>query len=164
MKKGMKIAILGIALVLTAQAMYGLTLFSDNFDSETSKLAGWKESSSTYVTYYTGTYKVGVAAMQIRGGYNAVTYVNTLPFKSITLTFKMAGYSLESGNSVQAFYNVGSGDVTCATLAYTSANGTFKTYTVTIPKGVASFKFGFKVVGDTSDYGYIDDVVLTGLR
>lgn len=164
MKNMIKIMVLALVFGFTAVQMYGLTLFSDNFDSETTKLAAWKESSSTYVTRYTGTYKVGIASMQIRGGYNAVTYVNTAPYKSIVLTFRMAGYSLESGNSVQAFYNVGSGDVVCATLANTSANGTFITYTISIPKAYKGFKFGFKVVGDTSDYGYIEDVVLTGQR
>jgi hypothetical protein len=164
MKKVIKVLIMTLLIGLTAAQMYGLTLFSDDFDSETTKLAAWKESSTTYVTRYTGTYKVGVASMQIRGGYNAVTYVNTAPYTSIVLSFRLAGYSLESGNSVQAFYNVGSGDVVCATLPYTSANGKFISYSISIPKGYKGFKFGFKVVGDTSDYGYVEDVVLTGLR
>ncbi len=164
MRKAIRTIVMALLLALISGEIYGLTIFSDNFDGQSTRLSAWKESSTTYVTRYTGAYKIGTASMQISGAYNVVTYVNTLPFSNIVLTFKMAAYSLESTDKVQAFYNVGSGDVICATLADGSDNGSFRTYTISIPKGVAGFKFGFKLVGGSGDYGYIDDVVLTGTR
>jgi hypothetical protein len=113
----------GLTAVTNTATSGRLVLYGDNFDSGMTTMDGWSRSSTTYITRTTGTYKIGTAAMEINGYYNATTYVNTEPYRNIILTFKMAAYSLESGETLQAFYNIGSGDVVCATIADGSDDG-----------------------------------------
>lgn len=163
MKKTL-ITLTALFLVAMAANAFGLTLFSDSFDSNPS-LTGWKRSSTSYVTRITSGYKIGTAAMRINGAYNAVTYINTLPFKNIQLSFKMAASSLASGNTMEAWADYGTGYVKIATLTSAQATGAFQSFTVAIPQGSASFKIMFKLVTtSTSRYGYVDDIVLTGDR
>jgi len=147
-------------------SLFGLTIFEDRLDSQSSKLESWKESSTSYVLRYTGSYKIGTAAMQLKYNGSAITYINIAPFKNLVLTFKMAKYSLESGEYVICEYSTNNGStwVTAGKLLNTASSGTFYSYTVNIPNANTLW-IRFKIVGSaTDDYGYIDDVVLTGDR
>ncbi len=145
-------------------SLYSLNIFDDDFDQSATTMAGWKLSSTTYITKYTGTYKQGLAAMQVRKNYNAVTYINVSPFKNMVLKFKMAAYSLEAGEYIRCQYNIAGTWVTAATLADGADNGTFKSYSVSIPTGT-TLQIRFIMNGTaTDDYGYVDDVILTGDR
>ncbi len=164
MKKGRVFSVLVVLMVICVSSLSALTIFDDDFDQSSSTVPGWKRSSTTYITRYTGTYKIGTAAMQIRKNYNAVTYLNVAPFKSMTLQFKMAAYSLEAGEYIRCQYNINGTWVTAATLADGADNGTYKSYSVTIPTGnVLQIKF-YMVGSATDDYGYVDNVILTGVR
>jgi len=154
-----------IAMILVfGMSLFGLTIFQDTLDSQSSKLESWKESSTTNVLRYTGSYKVGTAAMQLKYNANAVTYVNVSPFKNMVLTFKMAKYSLETGEKVVCEYMTGTTWVTAASLLNTASSGTFYSYSVSIPTAT-TLQIRFRIIGSaTDDYGYIDEVLLVGDR
>ena len=153
-----------LVILMTSLNLFSLTIFEDKFDQSGSKIEGFVESSNTYVTKYTGTYKTGTASMQIRGNNSAITYINVAPFKDLVLTFKMAKTSLETGEYVECQYKTGSTWVSAKKLLNTAANGTFTSYSVTIPLcNVLQVKFLVKSSA-TDDYGYIEEVKLTGNR
>lgn len=153
-----------LVIFMATLNLFSLTVFEDKFDQSGSKIEGFVESSNTYVTKYTGTYKTGTASMQIRGANNAITYINVAPYKDLVLTFKMAKSSLESGEYVECQYNTGTGWVSAKKLLNTASNGVFKSYTVNIPIcSVLQIKFLVKGSA-TDDYGYIEEVKLAGNR
>lgn len=152
-------------LVLAFGPGFGLTLFQDSFDSQSSVLESWKESKTAMVTKYTGTYKIGTASMQIKSTNNSATYINTSPFTNMTLSFKLAGIGIAAGTFVEAYYNNAGIDVLCGRISNTTADGNFRSFTVSIPKGNNPLKLLFKVTSTaTTAYGYVDDVNLTGIR
>lgn len=164
MKKGKVFSVLCVLVFAAVSSLSALTIFDDDFDQSATTMAGWKRSSTSYITRYTGSYKLGLAAMQIRKNYNAVTYLNVSPFKSMSLSFKMAAYSLEAGEYIRCQYNIAGTWVTAATLYDGSDNGAFRSYTVSIPLGNV-LQIRFIMNGSaTDDYGYVDSVVLTGVR
>lgn len=156
-----------ISLVLAVSvsfSSFAVTIFYDNFDANLSRLNGWKESSSTYVTRYTGSYKIGTAAMQIKYNANVMAYINVSPYKDMRLSFKMAKYSLETGEKLLCQYMTGTTWVTAATLANTASSGVYNSYTVSIPLAT-TLKIRFILNGTaTDDYGYVDEVKLIGNR
>ncbi|HOF01987.1 MAG TPA: hypothetical protein PK385_12185 [Spirochaetota bacterium] len=156
-----------ISLVLAVSVSFGsfaVTIFYDNFDANLPRLNGWKESSSTYVTRYTGSYKIGSAAMQLKKSSNAVAYINVSPYKDMRLSFKMAKYSLETGEKLLCQYMTGTKWVTAATLTNTAKSGVYYSYTVSIPTAT-TLKIRFILNGSaTNDYGYVDEVKLIGNR
>ena len=163
-KSGMRLLTGLLVLFLFSVQSYSLVLFSDNFDGDSSTLNGWQKVASARVTRYTGTYKVGVASMQLITNSSATTYVKVSPFKNMALTFKMAGYSLETGEKAICQYDAGAGWITAATLSNTQANGTFVSYSVNIPFATI-LKIKFLLNGNAAnDYIYIDDVLLSGDR
>lgn len=161
----MRKVLLSFVLVLSlAFSSFAVTIFYDDFDNNASRLNGWDESATTYVTKYTGSYKIGTAAVQIKKSANLMTYIKTAPYKDMKLTFKMAKYSLESGETLLCQYMTGTTWVTAATLAYNAVNGTYNTYTVSIPNAT-TLKIRFILNGSaTDDYGYVDEVKLVGNR
>ena len=152
-------------LALSLGSAHALTIYGDNFDGTTSTITGWKRSSSSYIQKYTGSFKIGTASMRVSKNYNALTYINVAPFKSMVLKFKMAAYSMESGEYLVCEYQLNSGSwVQGAKLANGSDNGVFRSYSVNIPNAnVVAIRFRM-VSNSTADYGYIDEVELTGLR
>lgn len=152
-------------LILAFGSAQALTLFGDNFDGSSTTLNGWKRSSTSYVVKYTGTTKIGTASMRMVKNYNAVTYLNVAPFTGMKLNFKMAAYSLEAGEYMVCEYQLNGGSwVQAAKLADGADNNVFRSYSVTIPNAnVVAIRFRM-VSSGTADYGYIDDVELTGVR
>jgi hypothetical protein len=83
----------------------------------------------------------------------------------MNLSFKMAAYSLESGEYLVCEYSIDGGAWTqAAKLVNGNDNSTYHSYSVSIPQGNI-VQIRFRMVGNsTYDYGYIDDIVLTGDR
>ncbi len=154
-----------LLVAMSAGSASALSIYSDNFDGSTSTIPGWKRSNSSYVQKYTGTYKVGKASMRVSKNYNAITYLNVAPFKSMVLKFKMAATSLEAGEYLLCEYQLNNGTwKQAAKLADGSDNGVFRSYSVTIANAnILAIRFRM-VSNSTYDYGYIDDIELTGLR
>ncbi len=163
MKK--RVFVICVMLTMFLGSAQALTIYGDNFDSTTTVIAGWKRSNASYVQKYTGTPKLGAACMRISVNYNAVTYINVNPFKSMVLKFKMAATSLEAGEYIVCEYQRNGGSwVQAAKLADGADNGAFKSYSVNIADAnILAIRFRM-VSNSTGDYGYIDDVELTGLR
>ncbi len=163
-KRVLVLSVMVMMLAITVK-MEALELFADDFDATTTTLVGWKRNNSSYVTKYTGSYKNGLAAMRLRKNYYAYTYINVAPFKNMVLKFKMAASSLEGSEYVRCQYKLDNGSwVTAKTLSNGSDNGVYRSYSVNVPNcNILQIRF---IMGgaDTSDYGYIDDVVLTGSR
>ena len=163
-KTGTYLALSILFLFVFAANASALVLFSDNFDGDNTTLSGWQKVAAARVTRYTGTYKVGAASMQLITNCTATTYVKVSPFKNMVLTFKMAGYSLETGEKVVCQYMTGTTWVTAATLSNTQGNGTFVSYSVNIPLATI-LKIKFSINGNAAaDYAYIDDILLSGDR
>lgn len=157
------LAALSILLFFATYAS-ALVIYADNFDNNTTKLAGWARTSTTYITRYTGSYKVGTGALQLRKNYVATTYLKTGMFKNMVLTFKMAASSLEKGEYLRCQYMTGTSWVTAKTLSDGSDNGVYRSYSVSIPNcSILKIRF-YMYASGTDDYGYIDDVQLTGDR
>ena len=142
----------------------GTAFFTESFDGNTD-LSGWTLSDAN-ASYYTGSTKNGTAALRLRYTASATRTVSTVGQENISVSFSMAGYSLESGETVAMEYNTGSGWVTAKTLGDGEDNSTYKSYTVTLPAAAAnnpSFQIRFKITSSsTADYGYIDDVQVLG--
>jgi hypothetical protein len=157
--------ITGVVLVLMlCVSAYSLTIFEDNFDNQTSKVAGWDRSHGSYVSRYTGSYKKGAAALRLRYNKNAVTYIKCGPFKNLKLSFKMAAVSFEGTDKIRCQYSTGGSWITAKTLANGSDNGAYRSYTVSVPNcNILKIRF-IMSANSTSDYGYIDDIKLTGDR
>jgi len=142
-----------------------LTIYEDRFDGGTSGVPGWKRSNKSYVQRYTGSIKQGSAALRLRKDYAAVTYINVAPFKNMKLNFKLAAYSLESGEYVTCEYKLDNGSwITAAKLGDGSDNKVFHSYSVSIPNGnILQVRFRMSA-NSTYDYGYVDDLKITGDR
>jgi len=165
MKKSMVMLSIALSVLFFAASQLGaLTLYSESFDDNSTAMSGWKRSSVTYVSRYTGTYKVGDASMQIVSNFNAETDVKTPIFKNMVLKFKMAAYGFEAADKLYCEYMTGSTWVAAATLSDGADTGAFISYSVNIPNCVI-LKIRFRLAANsTADYGYADDVVLTGDR
>ena len=163
MKKKVGLLSLLIAtLFITVNMASALNIFKESFD-DNSSITGWKANNTTYVTRLSGTPKVGEACMQIAGAYEAITYQNTGPFKNLVLSFKLAGKSFTPDDWLEAYVDYGIGFVKIATLYYSQANSTFKSFSYNVPQGYRSFKIKFKMFADsTARLGYVDDILLTG--
>lgn len=158
--------LLVILLVLVAGAAWAgpLTIYADNFDDNTSRVAGWYRQNGSYITRYTGSPKRGVAALRLRKNYEAVVYLKVSPYKSMVLSFKMAAKSLESGEYLRCYYSTGGSWKTAKTLYNGSDNGAWRSYSLSIPN-CTILKVRFKMnANSTGDYGYVDDIKLTGYR
>ncbi len=162
----MRKVIISFLMVLAfAFSSFGLTIFYDNFDNNATRLNGWDESASTYVLKNTSTStKIGTACMQLKKTGTATTYINVSPYKNMVLTFRMAKYSLESGEKVVCQYMTGTTWVTAKTLANTATSSKYVSYSVSIPNAT-TLKLRFVLNGSaTDDTAYIDEVKLVGDR
>ena len=162
----MRKVIISLALVvLLSFSSFGLNIFYDNFDNNLARLNGWKESSSTNVVKNTSTAtKVGTACMQIKYNGNVTAYINVKPYKNMVLTFRMAKYSLETGEKIVCQYMTGTTWVTAATKLNTASSSAYTSYSVSIP-AATTLKIRFILNGSaTDDTAYIDEVKLVGDR
>lgn len=163
----MKRRIFLVALFLAVGALpaLALNLFQDSFDDNVAKLSGWKRSSTTYVTRYTGTPKVGDASLRFAGSGNAITYVKVTPFTGMTLSFKMAQSGLTSSEYVRCQYWNGTSWVTLRTLYGGGTANSFTSYSGIAIPNMAVLQIRFIVYATaTTKYGFVDDVVLSGVR
>lgn len=162
----MKLLVLTIAILgLLAGSLSALTLFSENFGDNLATLSGWKRSSTTYVTRYTGTPKVGDAAMRIAGANNAITYIKVAPYQSMTISFKLAQSGLTSTEFVRAEYLSGTTWIALKSLYGGGTANTFTTYTGVVVPNQTILQLRFRVSASaTTKYGFVDDVVLSGVR
>jgi len=161
----MKKLLVLMLLMTTGAAFAGpLTLFADSFDDNNSNVMGWYRQNKSYIKRYTGSPKKGVAALRLRKNYQAIVYLKTAPYRDMKLTFKMAAKSLERGEYIRCSYHNGSSWKTVKTLSNGSDNGSFRSYSFNIPNCTyLRIRFHMKA-NSTGDYGYVDDVKLTGYR
>lgn len=160
-----KLGLLALFILITASVGFSTTIESDSIDGNTS-LSGWTRSSTSYAEYYTGTYKVGTAALRVRYTGTATKSVDTTGYTGIVLSFKLTAYSLESGEYVYVEYNDGSGWTQAGSRGDGQDNGTFQTFSVNLPSSCdnnSSFQVRVRISSSsTSDYGYMDDLTITG--
>jgi hypothetical protein len=164
-----KVLVCVFLMFFAAGIGYSTTIYSENFDSSSTS-AGvytWTRSSTTYVVR-TSTYKVGTYSMRAAYGKYAYKTVSTSGYTGITVSFKLAGYGLDSGEYACFQYRTSSTAswVTIGTLADGSDNKTFTTYTVSLPRcynNSALRSVSVRCERSFADYGYLDDVVVTAL-
>ncbi len=162
MKRFVFVLVLVMAFIVSG---FSATISSDSIDGNTS-LTGWVRSSTSYATYYTGSFKVGTAAVRVVYGHTAAKTFPTTGYTGITLSFKLAAYSLESGEYAVVQYNTGSGWVEAGRRSDTQDTGAYQSFSVTLPAAAANnanFQIRLYTYGNSSaDYGYLDDIVITG--
>ncbi|NPV00231.1 MAG: hypothetical protein HPY53_02505 [Brevinematales bacterium] len=156
---------LAILFIFSARLAFSATIVSKNFDGDTT-LAGWTRSSTSYVAYYTGTYKIGTGSMKLLYNGSSTLPVSSVGYTGISATFKICGYSLEAGEKIVFEYNTGSGWVIGATLADPADTGAFVAYTVNLPAAAnnnSALQIRFRIIANsTADYAYIEDLVISG--
>lgn len=163
--KRIQTAALAVALMLVfaVGTQAAVTIFEDSFDDNPG-LAGWQKSHASYVSRYTSSPRVGVASLRLRYNKNTVTCIKVSPFKNMKLSFKLAAYSLESGEKVVCEYSTGGSWITAKTLYNGSDNRVFRSYSVSIPNCTV-LKIRVRLIANSSyDYAYVDDIKLTGDR
>lgn len=141
------------------------TVFSNNFETALS----W--TSSNNVTWYTGDPRVGTHSVRLRTTGQITKAVNLTGYKSATVSFKMGANSLDNSNeNLQALYYDGSSWITLTQIndGSVNENNQLNSYTLALPSTVdnkSNFQLRFKLNGsDTSDYGYIDDVIVNAIK
>ncbi len=154
-----------LALFCLAIPGFSATIASDNIDGNTT-LTGWVRSSTTYATYYTASFKIGTAALCVSYGATATKTIPTTGYTSITLAFKLAGYSLEAGEYTVVQYNTGAGWVEAGRINDVQDTGAYQSFSVALPAAAnnnANFQVRLYTYGNSSaDYGYLDDIVVSG--
>ncbi len=141
------------------------SLFGDNFESG---FSGWTTVWGT-PAWYTGTPKNGTHSIELANSDGCEEFrrtVSTSGYSNIQVDFFMGASSLESGEFVSAWWYDGStwyelvrisgGDGEC--------DGTLHFFSFDLPSGANNnpyFMIDFTLsAGDSSDYGYVDDVVV----
>ena len=152
-------------LLCWGAAAFGDTVFSDDFEAA---LAGWTLTGT--VDWYTGNPKNGTHSVQLRQTEEIDRVVSTVGYSSITVSFALAAYSLDnSGEVVRAsWYDGATWTILKEIRGGTAENdGVLRTYSYALPAGAndsQNLRLRFQIVANShgNDYGYVDDVLVTG--
>ncbi len=142
-------------------------IYSESFESQ---FAGWVSTGTP--DWFTGTPKNGTHDIQLLGGGTAESIsriINTNGYTGIQVSFYMAGKSLDSTSEyISASWYSGSTWTELKRIkgGDSDADGTLRQYSYSLPSGAdnnANFQLKFNIVGSaTDDYGYVDDIVVSG--
>jgi chitodextrinase len=142
-----------------------VTVFLDTFESS----LNWTKKGD--VARHTGTPKVGSYSVQLKATSSIEKTISLSGYKNAKVSFKMGAHSLDNKKeNLQAHYYNGSAWVLLAEIINDSANENNKlnTYTFSLPtslNGQSKFKLRFTLNGSgVEDYGYVDDVKVTGTK
>jgi flagellin-like protein len=148
---------------ITANLPPAQTIFSDNFDSA---FSGWTTSGTT--NWYTGSPKSGTHSIQFLDNGMISRTVSTSGYDTISVSFALAGNSLEGAEAVQGQWSPdGSswntmGEITNGVLE----DNTLHAFTFSVPSGGnnnPTFAIRFRLIGTGNDRGYVDNIVVTGI-
>lgn len=147
------------AVSVTSATATPVTVFTDGFETA----LNWTRAGNT--TWYTGTPKTGTHSVRlIQTGYIQKTIPLT-GYQDGSVSFSMGANSLDTASEyVEALYYNGSSWVS---LARINENNLLNPYTFTLPTSVndlSSFALRFRITGDKKDYGYVDEVKVTGMQ
>jgi hypothetical protein len=139
------------------------TIFGDNFE------AGLSWTKNGDVTWYTGSPRKGSHSVRLRRTGSIEKVIPTTGYRNISVSFSMGSNSLENEN-VQALYYNGSSWQILAQIndGDQNDNNRLNNYRIMLPStadGRADFALRFKINGSAAnDYGFVDDVEVTGTR
>ncbi len=162
-----------LATLILAAALLGLctaafadvTVFSDGFDAS---FAGWTQTS--HPDWYTGTPKNGTHSIQLKASEAIERVVSTAGYTGITVSFSLAANSLDNSNEIvrASWYN-GTSWTTLKEIRGGGAenDGVLRSYSYLLPASAndnSSLRLRFEIISSNhgNDYGYVDDVLVTG--
>jgi hypothetical protein len=126
----------------------------------------WTRTGDT--TWYTGSPKVSTHSVQLRQTGQIQRTISLAGRTVISVAFKMGAYSLEGSEMVQAQYFDGASWQTIAEIlnGNSQEDNQLHQFGVQLPAKVANlvtFALRFRILGSsTRDYGYVDDVIVSG--
>ncbi len=141
------------------------TIFSDNFDAA---LSGWTLTS--HPDWFNGNPKNGTRSVQMKASEAIERLVSTAGCSNISISFALAAYSLDNVNEVvrASWYN----GTAWTTLKEIRGGGVendqvLRQYNYALPASAndnQSLKIHFEIVSNShaNDYGWVDDVLVTG--
>ena len=142
-----------------------LNIFTENF--ETALL--WTKSSP--VTWYTGSPKNGKYSVRLQKTGSITKTISTVGYKNIKVTFNIGANSLDNNNErLEVLYYDGSSWTLLTSIknGNENENNKLNPYLIALPTSVSdnpNFALRFKMVGSsTNDYGYVDDITVTGVK
>jgi PKD repeat protein len=148
---------------ITANLPPAQTIFSDNFESA---FSGWTTSGTT--NWYTGSPKYGTRSIEFQNNGQISRTVSTSGYNTISVSFALAGNSLEGAEAVQGQWSPDGiswntmGEITNGVLE----DNTLHNFTFSVPAGGnnnPTFAIRFRLIGTGNDRGYVDNIVVTGI-
>jgi len=154
-----------IALLSVSASALADTVFSDNFETA---FAGWTISGTP--DWYTGTPKSGTHSIQFKGTESMERVISTSGYSGITVSFSLAAYSLDKTTEVmRARCHDGTGWITLKQIkgGDPENDGILRAYTYALPASADNnpnlrLRFDLSANNHNNDYGYVDDVLVTG--
>ncbi len=146
-------------------------IFSDDFESA---FSGWTLTGTP--DWYTGTPKNGTHSVQFLGASGSgidegiERTISTVGYRDITVSFYLGGKSLDSSSEyiVAEWWDGSAWTELTRVAGVIGSTATWNSYTsATLPAGASNnpnFKLRFSLYASgTGDYGYVDDVVVSGV-
>jgi PKD repeat protein len=142
-----------------------VTIFSDNFDTA---FAGWTAGGTPGApTWYTGSCKNGSHSIQLVNTDRMTRTIPTTGYSGIIVSSALGANLLEAGEYIQAQYNTGAGWTMWAQIIDPGDDNILHNFNSALPAAAdhnAAFQLRFRLYGNlASDYGYVDDVLVTGI-
>lgn len=146
-------------------------IFYDNFESG---FTGWTTVGTVNRGTYTprnGSYDIRLTAPTSTTNARMTRAISTSGYSSVNVQFAWAAQSLESSENLYAEYSTNSGSSwsTLTTITNTGTPSSLTVYSSALPAADnnASFQLRFRLsarqVSGNNDYGYVDDVKVTGI-
>lgn len=138
------------------------TIFSDNF--ETGVLSGWTKTGT--VNIWKNSPKDGSYSLQVVKTGQISRTISTTGYSNISVSFVMGADSLEKKDSVDAMWYNGASWTTLGTLSDGQETSILYPFTIDLPATAdnnSNVQLLFEINGGNGDYGYFDDIVVTGI-
>jgi hypothetical protein len=141
-----------------------VSIYSDNFDPA---FSGWNSLGN--VTWYTNIPHNGVASIQLSDTGQMNRTISTAGYSGITVSFTMGADSIEGGEYVAAEWSPDGMTWNVLKQIDNGApeeNNALNPFTYTLPVSAdhkTNFMLRFRIAGSSTDYGYVDDVQVTGV-
>ncbi|MGD0111768.1 MAG: InlB B-repeat-containing protein, partial [Armatimonadota bacterium] len=155
--------VLLLLLCLAPAYSYGATIFTEGFETGAPGTTGWATSGT--VNWYTGTPKNGTHSVQLGRNGTLQRTISTQGYDTIAVSFYLGASFASSNQSVRVRYTTnGFTWTTLVTLTTTTAWASYGPYS--LPASAAdNDNFALRCEAASSsgaNYGYIDDVLVTG--
>jgi PKD repeat protein len=142
-----------------------VVIFYDDFNTA---FTGWTAGGTPGApTWFTGSCKNGSHSIQLVNTDRMTRTIPTTGYSSIIVSSALGANSLEAGEYIQAQYNTGAGWTMWAQIIDPGDDNLLHNFNSALPAAAdrnAAFQLRFRLYGNSNtDYGYVDDVQVTGI-